>query len=175
MITVSKKNVKSAIDKALKNTKVNIRRLSILVGAPYHVIRNLSLGKNGALEVEPFVKILKLGGEDIEKFLTEVRDIYYSFEVTQKELAPSKRGRKPKSQTGDTAVKAERLVPQNKVVMEADSIEEMEEKLKDTLKQIKFSDDYDEEEYEDYDDDFDEEEEEEYRDSYETEDEEVIT
>jgi hypothetical protein len=174
MITVSKKNVKSAIDKALKNTKVNTRRLSILVGAPYHVIRNLSLGKNGNLEIEPFVKILKLSGEDIEKFLTEVRDIYYSFEVTQKELAPSRRGRKPK-QTGETAVKTERLIPQNKVVVEADSIEEMEEKLKDALKQLKFNDDYDDEEYEDYDDDFDEEEEEEYRDSYETENEEVIT
>jgi DNA-binding Xre family transcriptional regulator len=157
MSLVVKKNIRNLIQKISQDRKINLSKLAKLLEVPYMQLYFINKGKQKTIPLELYLKIYKLAGENIEEFFNELRDIYFSIDVTKKELEEKitvnpKRSKKDKIKTVEE--KTEEHVDENEL------------DLSQVQKEFNFHDDdedYDDDEYdydeEEYDDEFRDEEE----------------
>lgn len=161
MSLVIKKNIRNLIQKISQNRKINLSKLAKLLEVPYMQLYFINKGKQKTIPLELYLKIYKLAGENIEEFFNELRDIYFSIDVTKKELEEKimvnpKRSKKDKDKIKTVEEKTE------------ERVDEDELDLSQVQKEFNFHDD-DDEDYDDDEYDYDEEEyDDEFRDEEET-------
>jgi len=159
MSLVVKKNVRNLIQKISQDRKINLSKLAKLLEVPYMQLYFINKGKQKTIPLELYLKIYKLAGENIEEFFNELRDIYFSIDVTKKELEEKimvnpKRSKKDKVKTVEEKTE--------------ERVDEEELDLSQVQKEFNFHDD-DDEDYDDDEYDYDEEEyDDEFRDEEET-------